>query len=177
MKSKLKVIVALIVIAGCLSWAAFNISRKRSSSWNKTRYLAAMTQLNDAVREGLQGYYHTNGRYPDKLSEVAVDLPKGAEAEMLDKFSYTSRGQLSVVSWGVEWGDGPVQEHTEHAAKGKVVFVEEYVDEELCSRTEYPNGYEEPDTRVEKEYRYGELLTTREYRNGQKISEETHGSW
>jgi hypothetical protein len=115
MKSKLKVIVALIVIVGCLGWAAFNISRKRSSSWNESRYLAAMSQLNDAVREGLQDYYHTNGRYPDKLSEVAVDLPKGVEGEMLDKFSYTSRGQLYVVSCGVQWGDGPVQEHTEHA--------------------------------------------------------------
>ena len=176
MKANLKLILALIVAAACIWWSASRILSKRSESQNKARYLAVLARLNQAVREGLRDYYHTNGRYPDKLSDLALPLPKGAKPEMLDSFRYVSHGAFCVLTCGTHWADEPEQMHKEHATEGKVVFVEEYVDQQMQTRIEYPDGLQYQDTRVEKQYRDGRLLSTTEYRNGQKISQEAHDS-
>jgi len=172
MNQKIKLALAVLLTVACVFYAAFTISKKRDAGAQLERQMTAMQKLNDAVRDGLRDYYVEKGDYPQKLSDLDAELLNaGNNTEMLKDFLYTVGPGYYILTWGLQWGDGPMQSHKEQGLKGKVMYVESYVDEELQTRIEYPDGYANPGSRVEKQYSGTELTSVTKYRNGRVVSE------
>ena len=171
MKVKYKLIAASLLVAAGVCWFAFVLSEQQTEEERKADYFAAVTRLNDQLRKELNGYRNANGRYPQNLSELSVSSPTG-EPDILDYFSYITGANYYILTWDVQWGEEPPLSHKEHATKGKVIFVEDYVEGQLSLRVEYHDGYARPGSRAEKRYRSGRLVSVTEYRNGREVSEE-----
>ena len=172
MKYGYKLTLAVLIAAACLAWSAWTIYQKRDAATQKNLRLAAMVRLNETIRSALSDYYQANTRYPKTLDDLRIDpAAAGATADMLAGFSYKSDDKYYLISWSLQWADEPAQTHHEQAVKRKVMYVEEYIDEVLRTRTEYPEGLIKPDTRTEKQYRDGVPFSTTVYKNGQPVSQ------
>jgi hypothetical protein len=178
LKQKLTLTVAALAIAACAVWSAHCLLQQRNAAGYQARHLGAVAALNDQFRQQLHFYYGINHCYPEKLTDLTtVNTSAGnVRPEVLDAFSYVTGPGHYVITWTVQFDDDPSQAHKEHAIQGKVTFIEDYLDGELQSRTEYSQGYRHRDTRVEKLYRNGRFISAAKYENGRKVFEETPGN-
>jgi len=170
---KVKLALAVVLAVACVFYAAFTISKKRDAGAQLERQMSAMHELNDVLRGALRGYYADKGSYPEKLADLDAEILGGSDnkAKMVKDFIYTVGPKHYILTWGLQWDKGPMETHKEQAVAGKVVYVEFYVDDELQTRIEYPDGYANPDSRVEKRYSGMEVTSVTTYRNGQIVSE------
>ena len=169
MKTRYRLIITAVLVAACGCWAGFVIWQRNSQARRKTDYFARLAEVNDRLREGLDRYYDLHGRYPPALKSLSMYQAEPQRAAIADKFSYLTDGTYYILTWAVQWGDEPPLQHKEHAIKGKVVFVEDYVDDRLARRVEYPEGRERPGSRTEKLYRDGQCVSVTEYKNGTRV--------
>ena len=173
MNQKVKLALAVVLAAACVFYAAFTIAKKRDAGAQLELQKSAMHELNGALRDGLRDYYADKGSYPEKLADLDAELLGGSDnkAKIVKGFIYTVGRRFYIVTWGLQWGDGPMQTHKEQAMSGKVAYVESYVDDVLQTRIEYPDGYDNPDYRVEKEYSGGSVPSVTTYRDGEVVAE------
>lgn len=173
MNQKVKLALAVVLTVACVFYAAFTIAKKRDAGAQLERQKSVMHELNDTLRGALRDYYADEGSYPEKLASLDAELLGGSDnkAKIVKDFIYVVGPRFYIVTWGLQWGDGPMQTYKEQAMAGKVVFVESYIDDELKTRIEYSDGYANPDSRVEKEYSGGNVLSVTTYRNGEVVAE------
>jgi len=171
MKTKTKLAIAAMLLALCGGWVVFVLLERQGEKTREENYFKMLEKENRRLREALKSYYYAHRRYPATLAELSLPEPASQlEEDALEKFSYTSLESFYILTWAVQWGDGPVRSHKEHATKGKVIFVEEYINGELTTRIEYPGGLGRADTRIEKRYENGRLTSIRRYRNGREVT-------
>jgi hypothetical protein len=152
---------------GCYAFKAFNEMAK------KTAYYSAMSWLDAAISEELSKYYGTYGHYPAELTDLTIPFPgDNAKPEMLKNFEYSTDGTSYEIICNID----SIRRETrkEQASAGKIIFAEDYIDGQLCRRTEHPSGYGFEYSGVEKVYRHGKLVSTTVYKNGKVISKENH---
>jgi hypothetical protein len=173
MNQKIKLVLAGILTVVCVYYAAVTISNKRNASAQMERQIAVMHELNDSLRVALRDYYAANEDYPDKLAALDAELLGGSDtkARIVKDFIYTAGPKYYILTWGLQWDNEPMQTHKEQAMKGEVKYVESYVDDVLQTRIEYPDGYANPDSRVEKAYLNGDMRSVITYRNGEVVDE------